>query len=65
MDSTNAIVEWISSTGLRPFLDVLESEAEKRAFVALLEERVHDTYVPQTDGRVLFPFRRTFVVAYR
>jgi trans-aconitate 2-methyltransferase len=65
MDSAAAIVDWISSTGLRPFLGVLESEDETRLFVARLNERVCDSYPPQKDGRVFFPFKRTFVVAYR
>jgi trans-aconitate 2-methyltransferase len=65
MDSPSAIVDWISSTGLRPFLAVLESDDEKRAFLALLQARVADTYRQQRDGHVLFPFKRTFVIAYR
>jgi trans-aconitate 2-methyltransferase len=65
MDSATAIVDWISSTGLRPFLNVLKSEEETQLFLARLNERVHDSYWPQADGRVLFPFKRTFVVAYR
>jgi trans-aconitate 2-methyltransferase len=65
MDSAPAIVEWIASTGLRPFLAVLESEEERELFVSRLTEMVRETYLPQRDGRVLFPFRRTFVVAYR
>ncbi len=65
MDSAPAIVDWISSTGLRPFLAVLESEEEVRAFLARLNERAREAYPPQKDGRVLFPFKRTFVVAYR
>jgi trans-aconitate 2-methyltransferase len=65
MDSAAAIVDWIAATGLRPFLAVLESEAERRAFTALLLERVTRTYHPSVDGKVLFPFKRTFVIAYR
>lgn len=65
MDSAPAIVEWIASTGLRPFVDALESEGERLAFSADLHERVSQAYPSQRDGRVLFPFRRTFVVAYR
>jgi len=65
MDSASAIVEWIASTGLRPFLAALGSEGETRAFLAELHARVAQTYPPQRDGRVLFPFKRTFVVAYR
>ena len=65
LQNADAIVDWIASTGLRPFLSVLGEEAERNAFVARLRERVHESYRPQVDGKVLFPFRRTFVVAYR
>lgn len=65
MNSTAAIVDWIASTGLRPFLDALESQDETRLFLSCLQERVDDSYIPQADERVLFPFKRTFVVAYR
>lgn len=65
LDSAPAIVDWIASTGLRPFLAVLESASEQEAFLADLHARVAEAYPRQRDGRVLFPFRRTFVVAYR
>ena len=65
MDSAAAIVDWLASTGLRPFLAVLEAEEESRSFMSRLNEMVRETYPPQRDGRVLFPFKRTFVVAYR
>jgi trans-aconitate 2-methyltransferase len=64
MESPSAIVTWISSTGLRPFLDALASNDERERFVALLTERVVDSYARRSDRRVLFPFRRTFVIAY-
>jgi trans-aconitate 2-methyltransferase len=64
MDSPWAIVEWISSTGLRPFLDALDSDDERRRFTGLLADRVAAEYESKADGRVLFPFRRTFVIAY-
>lgn len=65
MESTQAIISWISSTGLRPFLEVLESGIQKQRFVKVLGERVAATYLPQANGKVLFPFRRLFVVAYK
>jgi trans-aconitate 2-methyltransferase len=65
MDSPSAIVDWMVSTGLRPFLDVLGPGAESDQFVARLQERVSRSYSARSDGRVLFPFKRTFVIAYR
>jgi trans-aconitate 2-methyltransferase len=64
MESPAAIVQWVSSTGLRPFLDVLDSDDERNRFVAALNERVAESYPRHSDGRVLFPFKRVFVVAY-
>ncbi len=64
MESPSSIVEWIASTGLRPFLDALATDGERDEFVARLRERVAHAYPAQRDGRLLFPFRRTFVIAY-
>ena len=65
MDSQESIVDWMASTGLRPFLDVLESEAERNEFRNQLCDRVSRAYESRIDGKVLYPFRRTFVIAYR
>jgi trans-aconitate 2-methyltransferase len=64
LESPDAVVDWIASTGLRPFLDALESDADRRQFGEQLRERVRDSYPRRIDGKVLFPFRRTFVIAY-
>jgi trans-aconitate 2-methyltransferase len=64
VESHRAIVEWFRGTGLRPYLSALD-EAESKRFEELLMERYRQVYRPQTDGRVLFPFRRLFIVAYR
>jgi len=64
MESSFAIVEWIAATGLRPFLEALDSEIKRKRFIELLSERVAEAYPVRNDGRVLFPFRRTFVIAY-
>jgi trans-aconitate 2-methyltransferase len=64
MESPQAIVEWISSTGLRPFLNALEKDSDRQRFVKLLTQRVTESYQTRSDGRVLFPFKRTFVIAY-
>jgi trans-aconitate 2-methyltransferase len=64
MDSQTAIVDWMSGTGLRPFLEALDGEGERARFTQMLEAQVAEAYETRVDGRVLFPFRRTFVIAY-
>lgn len=64
LDSPDAVVEWIASTGLRPFLDALPDEEDRRRFEQRLRERVRESYPRRADGKVLFAFKRTFVVAY-
>jgi trans-aconitate 2-methyltransferase len=59
-----AIVEWLKGTGLRPFLDPLETR-EREAFLARYEEAIAKAYPAETDGTVLLPFPRLFVVATR
>jgi trans-aconitate 2-methyltransferase len=65
MNSPAAILEWIRGTGLRPFLEALPSEEQKRPFEELFLAGLTKAYPAQKDGRVLFPFRRLFILAYR
>lgn len=65
LESKQAIVDWIAGTGLRPYLDALDTDSERSAFTNELQRRVDDVYETRPDGKVLFPFRRTFVIAYR
>lgn len=63
MDSHNALVQWYTSTGLRPYLDALESDGDKAAFLADFEDTLINAYPAQSDGKVLFPFVRIFFIA--
>jgi trans-aconitate 2-methyltransferase len=65
MENANAIVEWYKGTGLRPFLDALANEQQKADFTAQYLERIQRAYPVRKDGRVIFPFRRLFLIAYR
>lgn len=57
-----SIVEWVRSTGLKPFLDPL-SDAERKMFLDEYGARIARAYPPQGDGRVLLAFPRLFIVA--
>lgn len=64
MPETKAILEWYKGTGLRPYLDAL-SAADRPRFEADYLAALRTAYLPRVDGRVLFPFRRLFLIAYR
>ncbi len=65
MNGPEAMVEWFRGTGLRPFLSALETEGQKLSFEAKLLEGFSRFYPRQRDSRILFPFRRLFIVAYK
>lgn len=64
MDSVAAIVDWYRGSGLRPYLDAIDDDIVREAFVARFAERLRAVYIESPAGGVLFPFRRTFLVAY-
>ncbi len=61
MDSAAAIVEWNKGSALRPFLNRLSGIAQ-REFLARYTKALSAAYQPQSDGRVLFPFKRIFLI---
>ena len=58
------VAQFTSSTGLRPFLDLLQ-ESERTQFYEAYAGLVAKAYPARTDGITLFPFRRLFIVARR
>lgn len=58
----NAIVEWFKGTSLRPFLDPLTA-AEREDFLARYTAAIAEAYLEHTDGTVLLPFPRLFIIA--
>ena len=60
-----AIAEWYRGTGLRPYLDALGDESLRGKFVADFVAGLSGHYAPRPDGRVIFPFRRLFLLVGR
>jgi len=59
-----AIVAWVESTGLRPFLAPLEAD-ERAEFLALYQAEIARAYPLRPHSGVLLPFPRLFIVASR
>jgi trans-aconitate 2-methyltransferase len=60
----DAVVEWFKGSALGPFLKPLE-EDERAAFLERYRDGIAAAYPPQSDGVVLLPFPRLFLVATR
>ncbi len=65
LDGPAGIVEWYRGTGLRPYLDLLPDAAARETYLRDYLTALTPLYPRQADGRVLMPFRRLFVIAYR
>ncbi len=62
-NSHQLVLEMIHSTGLRPYLQLFDNETEKKRFEDLVFDSIRRDYPDQEDGKVLFPFKRLFLVA--
>ncbi len=65
LTSHQGLIDWYSSTGMRPYLERLPDAEQKRAFQEQVLDACRTQYPLQKDGRILFPFKRLFFVAYR
>jgi trans-aconitate 2-methyltransferase len=65
LESHEAIIEWVKSAGMKPYLDSLSESGEKANFEKEVLNEVRRIYPAQTDGRVIFPFKRLFVIGYK
>ncbi|MDI3275700.1 trans-aconitate 2-methyltransferase [Pseudomonas sp. AL03] len=60
----SGVVEWFKGSGLRPFLEPLD-EAEKAQYLNQYQAALEQAYPALSDGSVLLPFPRLFIVATR
>lgn len=65
MSSTRAILEWVRSTAMRGYLERLTDPAEQKQFEELCLREFKKCYRAEDDGKVLFPYRRMFIIAYK
>ncbi len=62
LEGEDAVVEWVSGSGLRPVLSALSDEARDE-FLAAYREKLRAAYPMDEAGHTLYPFRRLFLVA--
>jgi len=60
----DAVLEWVTGTGLRPILNGLE-DGEREIYLEEYRRRLNVEYPKRSDGFTLYPFRRLFFVAVR
>ena len=65
MDGAEQILEWYKGSGLRPYFAALSSADDRDAFAADYLKTIRAAYPRRADGRILFSFRRLFLIAYR
>ena len=61
MNSCAEVVKWYCGSRLRPYLAGLSSE-ERPEFLAEIERRFRQYYHPRSNGRIVIPFPRLFMV---
>jgi len=65
MDGPRAVLDWVRSTAMRPYLERLPDDAQRRQFEQRCLERFEQAYAANDQGKTLFPYRRMFIIAYR
>jgi trans-aconitate 2-methyltransferase len=65
LDSHQAILDMIRSTGLKPYYEKIGNEKEIAEFEQEVFIDMQVDYPLQQDGKVLFPFERLFFIGYK
>lgn len=61
MDSQENILDFLKGTALHPYMDILE-EKEQKKFLNEVLNNLKCAYPSQNNGKVLFPFKRLFLI---
>lgn len=64
MASHESILEWSRATFMRPYLDSLPGDAERKTFEDDILQIITPAYPLQKNGKILFPFKRLFFIAH-
>ncbi|EER5835681.1 3-hydroxy-5-phosphonooxypentane-2,4-dione thiolase [Escherichia coli] len=64
MPSHQAIIDWVTATGLRPWLQDL-TESEQQLFLTRYHQMLEEQYPLQENEQILLAFPRLFIVARR
>ena len=62
--SHQGLIDWYKSTGMRPFLESLPDDEKRIEFENEVLEKCRDNYKIQKNGKILYPFKRIFFIAY-
>jgi len=62
LEGEDPVLDWISSTALKPLLEALDIDV-RTAYRTALAGELRRAYPKRPDAKTLFPFRRLFIVA--
>jgi len=65
LESQAAVVEWYKATGMKPFLERLPDDGARKEFEDEVLAGCKGDYEIRPNGKVLYPFRRIFFIAYK
>ncbi len=64
MDNHGKILEFLRGAALRPYIDRLNEE-EQKSFMDEVMSNLEIEYHYQANGKILFPFKRLFLVGHK
>jgi trans-aconitate 2-methyltransferase len=65
VDGPEAVLDWVRSTAMRRFTELLPDDQQRKAFERRCLERFRQAYPANDQGKTAFPYLRLFIIAYR